>query len=251
MSKQPPRDAPGLDLPPLGKISDTGGGLPLEKFSAALVGLLGSGDDPYQPAAVAPHEQDPAAPEPLAFEIEPAATDACEITPRGILEAMLFVGSPANDPLGSRQVAAMMRGVRAAEIDTLVAQLNAEYLARNCPYQIVEQGTGYRMVLREEHAAVAERYFGRARQARLSQAAIEVLAAVAYNQPLTLDEISKLRGTDCSRVASQLVRRELLRLERTETKPRRVDYYTTDRFLQLFGLESLADLPRSGEIEPQ
>jgi len=67
---------------------------------------------------------------------------------------------------------------------------------------------------------------------------------VAYNQPVTADQISQLRNLASGPMLSQLVRRRLLRVERPQQKPRTPLYYTTDRFLRLFGLEKLDDLPR-------
>jgi segregation and condensation protein B len=239
---QPESDAPAFGLP---ATSGEGSGLALEQFSAALAGMLSSGDDPYCPAPP------PAAP-PIA--IDEAATaepsdDACEITPRSILEAMLFVGSPTSEPLASKQVSALMRGVRPAEIDALVRELNQTYQRRNCPYAIVSEKGGYRLQLRPQFDRLREKVYGRTRQARLSQAAIEVLAAVAYHEPVTSEDVTRLRGTTSGHVLAQLVRRQLLRLERGGDGGRRVRYVTTPRFLALFGLESLADLPRSGELE--
>ena len=216
----------------------------LDQLSAALAGMLGSGDDPY---AAAPEPQPQA--EADAAAVAESAHGACEITPRSILEAMLFVGSPANEPLSSRQVAALMRGVRPAEIDALVGELNAEYARRNCPYSIIEQAGGYRLTLRAEYDRLRDKFYGRTRQARLSQAAIEVLAAVAYHEPVTAEEINKLRSTTSGHVLAQLVRRQLVRLERNEGNARRPVYWTTERFLELFGLSSLSDLPRSSELE--
>jgi segregation and condensation protein B len=244
-SRDEPREEGSFGLPALG-AEPTGSGLGLEQLSAAFAGMLAGGHDPY---TVAPAEATSAevAQEPA----EPAATsdDCCEITPRSILEAMLFVGSPRNEPLASRQVASLMRGVRPAEIDAAVRQLNADYRRRNCPYLIVAEGGGYRMKLGDEFARLRDKVYGKVRQTRLSQAAIEVLAAVAYHEPITSEEVARLRGTASSHVLTHLVRRQLVRLERGGAEPRRVVYYTTPRFLELFGLSSLADLPRSGELE--
>ena len=245
-SPEPPSDraVPVAALPALGAPVESSG-LALDQLSAALAGMLGTGDDPY---AAAPEPQPQAEADPGVVD-ESAAHHACEITPRSILEAMLFVGSPANEPLSSRQVAALMRGVRPAEIDSLVGELNAEYERRNCPYTIFEQAGGYRLALRPEFDRLRDKFYGRTRQARLSQAAIEVLAAVAYHEPVTAEEINKLRGTTSGHVLAQLVRRQLVRLERNEANPRRPVYWTTERFLELFGLSSLGDLPRSSELE--
>lgn len=224
----------------------TGAGLALDQLSVALAGMLTSGDDPYSSASreaksgeSGEDQKDRAA----------DADDACEITPRSILEAMLFVGSPQNEPLSGKQVAGLMRGVRPEEIDRLVRELNEAYERRNCPYTIVQEGSGYRLLLREEFARLRDKFYGNVRRARLSQAAIEVLAAVAYSEPIPAEEVTRLRGTASGHVLTHLVRRQLLRLERSAGGPWRVVYYTTPRFLELFGLESLADLPRSGELE--
>ena len=187
-----------------------------------------------------------------ATAIEPtadAANDSCEVTPRTILEAMLFVGGAGNQPLAGAQVARLMRGVRPAEIDALVRQLNADYDARRCPYTIAAEGAGYRLRLRDEFARLRDKFYGKARQARLSQAAIEVLSLVAYNEPLTADEVSQLRGTPSGAILAQLVRRQLLQIDEPAERGQRRHYATTPRFLDLFGLESLADLPSSHDLE--
>lgn len=236
---------PEFGLPAL--AGEPTSGLALDQLSAALAGMLGGGDDPY---AAAPVETPPAIDSGVELPARTAdALVACEITPRSILEAMLFVGSPQNEPLASKQVAALMRGVRAGEIDGLVRQLNDDYDRRGCPYRIVAEGGGYRMALREENARLRDQFYGKVRQARLSQAAIEVLAAVAYHEPISSEEVTRLRGTASGHVLSHLVRRQLLRLDRVADSSRRAVYYTTDRFLELFSLKSLADLPRSGELE--
>jgi segregation and condensation protein B len=95
---------------------------------------------------------------------------------------------------------------------------------------------------------VRDRYQRRIRAARLSPAAIEVLAMVAYRGPLTADEVSRLRGTPSGHILRQLVQRQLLRIERGEDKPRKAIYHTTQRFLSVFGLASINDLPKSEEL---
>ena len=95
---------------------------------------------------------------------------------------------------------------------------------------------------------VRQRLYGRVREARLSPAAIEVLSLLAYRQPLTAEEISRLRGLPSNHLLAQLVGRQLLRLQRPETPGQRPLYYTTHRFLELFGLESLEDLPQVEDV---
>lgn len=233
-------------------------GLSLNQLSAAFAEMLSSGEDPYSAAKTAGAQRPVAGSDPSgaawgsadAAETDSLrAGDGCEVTPRTILEAMLFVGGPGEQPLTSQQVARLMRGVRPAEIDALVRELNADYEARRCPYTIVAESAGYRLRLREEFARLRDKFYGKARQARLSQAAIEVLSLVAYSEPLTAEEINQLRGTPSGPILTQLVRRQLLELKRPATRGERGRYLTTPRFLELFGLESLADLPRSNDLD--
>jgi len=72
---------------------------------------------------------------------------------------------------------------------------------------------------------------------------------VAYRQPIVAEDVNRLRGIPSGHLLAQLVRRQLLRIERPQRKPRPIHYRTTDRFLELFGLESLDDLPQSEELE--
>lgn len=237
-------------------------GLSFDKLKGAFAAMLGAGDDPYSVPADA--EDDPLR---AAIVVEEEASDdarraeaGCEVTPRSILEAMLFVGLPDGQPLAARQVATLMRGVRPAEIDELVRDLNADYARTGRPYQIASEGAGYRLVLRGEFAATRQKFAGRAAEARLSAAAVEVLAVVAYHQPIAADDVSRMRDTPSGPILSQLVRRQLVRIDRASeqpgpsephARPAGAKYSTTERFLRLVGIESLADLPRSLELDRQ
>ncbi len=176
-------------------------------------------------------------------EIADGTDGPCPITPASVLEAMLFVGNRDGSPLAPARAAELMRGVSAGEIAGLVDELNAYYEADGRPYTIVSEGSGYRLKLRPEFAPLRDRFYGKLREARLSQAAVDILAIVAYQQPLSAEQINKLRGKPSGHVLSQLVHRQLLRIERAGPR-RTAQYYTTERFLRLFGLESLDDLPR-------
>ena len=225
-------------------------GVSLEELAQAYAKLLDRGDDPYLAvpdtetpsgmAAVADEAVDEEEPQPP--EDEQAV---CDISPGSILEAMLFVGHPENEPLTSEKIASYMRGVRSQEIDELVVELNQTYAEEGFPFRIESVGAGYRMALRDEFNSLRDKFYGRNRAAKLSQAAIDVLAIVAYRQPLTRDEVDSLRGKPSGTILTQLVRRRLLRMERPTEKPRTPRYHTTDRFLEVCGLESLRDLPES------
>jgi segregation and condensation protein B len=231
-------------------------GLSLDKLNRAFAAMLGAGDDPY---TVPSEPDDDPIRSAIVVEEQQAVNIAgrspvdagCEINPRSIVEVMLFVGTPDNRPLTARQIAGLMRGVRPAEVDELIADLNAGYAATGRPYRIVGEGAGYRFALAAEFEPIRDKFYGRIKQVRLSPAAIEVLAVVAYNEPLTADDVNRLRGTSSGPVLTQLVRRQLLRIERAAEELRAPRYFTTERFLNLFGVKSLAELPRSLDLERQ
>jgi segregation and condensation protein B len=174
---------------------------------------------------------------------------APEINPRSVVEALLFIGRPDNQPFTARELAAAMRGVSPAEITAAIDELNAAYEADGAPYRVDESHAGYRLMLREEFSRMRDKFYGRVREAKLTSAAIEVLSIVAYNQPVTVEQINELRGAPSGAVLSTLVRRQLVRQERPAEKQAAAQYWTTDRFLRLYGLESLSALPRTDELE--
>ena len=195
------------------------------------------------PAAPDSTDEKPAEPEPKTAVIE----DACPITPKSIVEAILFVGHPENEPIEAASIAKLLRGVDEQEVDSLICELNSDYEADELPFRILAEGAGYSLQLLAEFDSVRERFYGRIRQVRLSQLAIDVLAVVAYHQPVTREEVDKLlnNGVPSGRVLNQLVRRDLLARRTTEDSPKRREFITTDRFLDLFELSDLGDLPQS------
>lgn len=224
-------------------------GLSLDELGKAFAELMDKGDSPYQPREVKPESEIHAIVDEVskAEEKEERAEEDEEVSPRGILEAMLFVGNPDNTPLTPRRIASLMRGVSPEEIDDLVVELNELYETQQAAYRIISESGGYRMVLDDSLAVVRNKFYGRIKEAKLSQAVIDVLSIVAYKQPITRDQLEELRGAPCGSILGQLLRRNLLKLEITNEKPKRKLYRTTERFLKLFHLESLDDLPRSYE----
>jgi len=173
----------------------------------------------------------------------------CPISPRSIFEAMLFVGDPENHPLPAGRATDLMRGVDPEEIPRIVNELNADYTRRGCPYRVVNQPGGYRLELEPSFESVRRRFYGKVREVRLSQAAVDVLATVAYRQPITADEVTKIRDHPSQGILGQLVRRGLLSIERSSDRKIPARYSTTDRFLELFNLESIDFLPQTEDID--
>lgn len=224
------------------------GGLSLDALSATYAEALGNRPAPFQEEKEAeaeePQEDESTAEALSRLADEAEADDPCELSPTTILEAILFVGNPANDKLTAEKAASVMRGVKPDEIDDLVDQLNRKYLAEGCPYEITSVGGTYRMALRDEFRPLREKFYGKVREAKLSQPAIDVLTLVAYNQGATREEVDDMRSKPSGPILNQLVRRRLLRVQPDPEDKRTKRYTTTERFLQLFGLTTLDDLPQ-------
>ncbi len=230
----------------------------LDELARAFAQVMGTAPKlrPLEPAvpqaaAAEPPGQRPGPQPPPAPAAAEGAEDSCPIGPRSILEAMLFVGNQDSQSLPAAGAAQWMRDVAPAEIPGLVDELNRRYRASGCPYHVGHEGGGYRLALRKEFHHLRDRFLGRIRQARLSQAAIDVLAIVAYQQPLTADQVGKRRGKPSGHVLAQLVHRGLLHIEREPSARHVAQYTTTERFLRLFGLETLQDLPQCEELDRQ
>lgn len=229
-------------------------GISLEELSASFGRLLGrsSPDDNTKRRLSAEPSEDPNRVS-LAVDEEvtapQAAEDPAKATPKDVVEGLLFVGHPENRPLCPADIAQVMRGVSEAEVVCLVDELNAQYRHEGRPYTIASESGGYRMQLTEQFLAVRDKFYGKVRQARLSQSAIDVLSVVAYNQPVTRAEVDEYRSKPSSAILNQLVRRQLIRLDRTPAGGKLIHFRTTDRFLRLLGIADVSDLPRSQEMD--
>ena len=219
----------------------TGSRFSLHRLSAAFARLTGTAETPEAPAANVAQSHDE-------VQAIPVANDRVILSPRMIVEGMLFVGHTDGKPLTNRSMAAHIRDVSPQEVDSLIAELNEIYARNHCCYTIVSEGAGYRMQLRPEHEALRQRLSGRTKQAKLTPQAIEVLSVVAYRQPVSADDITQARGSRSDALLNQLIRRGLLQLERPSGAPKPV-YRTTDRFNQLLNIKSPAELPRREEID--
>lgn len=162
--------------------------------------------------------------------------------PLRIVEAMLFVGGP---PLTAAKACSAVRGLSADRFHDLIDELARKYRRQNRPYSVQPRDDGFVLAVKPQFKSLREKLYGGPRQARLSQPAVDVLSLVAYRQPLSKPEIDALRGTDSAAVVRQLVRLGLIAVtRRADSEQRAVQYGTTPRFLGVFGLGSLDDLPR-------
>jgi segregation and condensation protein B len=177
-------------------------------------------------------------------EVAPAAAPP---PPLRIVEALLFIGGA---PLTAVRACEVIRGLTPEQFSQAVAELNYAYRKQGRPYAVEARGPGFVLALRPRFRRVADKLLGGVREARLSTAAVDVLALVAYRQPATRVEIDSLRGADSGALLRQLVRRGLVQVVyRGDSNRKEVSYGTTPRFLELFGLSSLDDLPRTHDLQ--
>lgn len=167
---------------------------------------------------------------------------------RGVIESLLLV---AREPLRPREVSALFRGVsnvNARVVRELLGELAEEY--RDRALQIVEVAEGFRLCTRAEFSPWIKRFLKAEKKARLSQAALETLAILAYKQPAAKAEVEEVRRVDCGGVLHTLLERGLIRaLGRRDVVGRPIVYGTTPLFLEHFGFKSLSDMPRPEEFE--
>lgn len=176
--------------------------------------------------------------------------DSCPTTPTAIIEALLFVGRADSGEVAGKEIASLMRGVDEAEVDRCVDDLNAAYEQNGHALRIARVGAGYKVVLAEELNYVRDRFYGRVRDIKLNQAAIDCLALVAYQPGVSRKALDDQRGQSSGSVLNQLVRRELLEMRREGAgKTAEAHYYPTEKMLHLAGLASLDDLPQVEDLD--
>ncbi len=185
-----------------------------------------------------------AAPDPTTAVAEPASTEGGPARSEAMarLEAVLFL---AREPLGSRKLAQLANLADGTETRTLVRKLNRCYDAEGCSFRVVEVAGGLQLRTRPRFAAWLRRLHSLPVEVRLSGPAMETLAVVAYRQPVLRAELEAIRGVQCGEILRQLMERDLVRIAgRSEELGRPFEYGTTRRFLEVFGLRHIEDLPR-------
>jgi segregation and condensation protein B len=166
-------------------------------------------------------------------------------SPEQLIEAMLFVGG---HPLTAEIACTAIRGLTPNRFHAAIDALSRQYRQHKCPYSIQSRNDGFVLAILPIYRVLRERLFGGPREARLGQPALDVLSVVAYRQPVGKAEVDAIRGTDSGTILRHLVRLGLVAVQhRAEAGIRAVRYGTTTRFLQVFGLASLDELPRLGD----
>ncbi|QDV31651.1 Segregation and condensation protein B [Planctopirus ephydatiae] len=190
---------------------------------------------------MAPAEINPSAATPPA---KASPTTSHEPTVRSVIEACLFVGEPAVTIARLREI--LRNDITDQRIELAIGEVKRMYDDQQRPYEVTHQEGVYRLSLRAEFEKLRAKTYGQGpKEIKLSQEAIEVLSVVAYHQPIEEREVNEIYEIPSGGILKQLLRRELLAVQLDAESPKVVRYVTTPRFLKLFQLRRLADLPRA------
>jgi segregation and condensation protein B len=163
-----------------------------------------------------------------------------------IIESLLFV---SETPLTMDHLKGILDGEETARIRSAIEELTAEYEQRDGGFVLKQVAGGYQFRTQGRYNEWIKRLI-RPNAPRLSRAALETLAIIAYNQPIIRSDIEHIRGVDSGGVLRMLMERKLIRvLGRKEIPGRPLIYATTKHFLEVFELKDLKDLPTPREIE--
>ncbi|MGK9475899.1 SMC-Scp complex subunit ScpB [Melioribacter sp. OK-6-Me] len=171
-----------------------------------------------------------------------------------VIEALIFA---SDEPLPAKEIVNAIKEIDGAdtdisveEIDAAVNLLNEKYEENGHAFKILRIANGYIYATKADHAKYVGFLSTEKSKRRLSQAALETLAIIAYKQPITKPELETIRGVNSDYTLNTLLEKNLITIKgRADTVGRPLLYGTTDEFLKYFGLNSLTDLPKPREIE--
>lgn len=176
-------------------------------------------------------------------DLEPLSTTSR----KGALEALLLVSS---DPVSASALAQAL-GIAPGEAASLLAELKVEYEEANRGFQLREVAGGWRLFTHPAYHDQVEAFVLSWDTQKLSQAALETLAVIAYHQPVTRETVKGIRGVNSDGVISSLVDKGLVReMGRDPQRGQAILYGTTNAFLEKFGLRSTKDLPDLEQFAP-
>ncbi|MBU1098793.1 MAG: SMC-Scp complex subunit ScpB [Bacteroidetes bacterium] len=171
-----------------------------------------------------------------------------------VIEALIFA---SDEPISVKEIIRAIQEIDGEEteitpenVESTVDELNEYFLQEDKSFNIVRVANGFTFATKPDYAKYVGFLSSEKSKRRLSQAALETLAIIAYKQPITKPEIESIRGVNSDYMINTLLEKNLVTIKgRAETPGRPLLYSTTDEFLKYFGLYKLADLPKPREIE--
>ena len=173
---------------------------------------------------------------------------------KSIIESLIFA---SDEPISSNEIIAAIKEIDGNDtiivqkdvVDT-VNELNEKYKVEDSSFRILQIADGFIFGTKPEYAKYVGYLSTEKSKRRLSQAALETLAIIAYKQPITKPEIENIRGVNSDYMINTLLEKTLITIRgRAETIGRPLLYGTTDEFLKYFGINKISDLPKPREIE--
>lgn len=173
-------------------------------------------------------------------------SDAAARETTGIIEAILFA---SDSPLTAAKIAQVADLPQQRSVKDAIEQLNGRYAGCGCAFRVEQVGGGYQMLTLPQYHDVLARALRTRAETKLSQAALETLSIVAYRQPILRADVEAIRGVSCGEVLRGLLEKQLVKIVgRAEVLGRPMLYGTTRRFLEVFGLGDLEDLPKAHQL---
>ena len=171
-----------------------------------------------------------------------------------VIEALIF---SSDEPLKPQEIIRAIKGIDGEEIlisendlEDCVNELNTDYNENKRAFRIIQIAEGFLFSTRPDFAKYLGYLSSEKSKRRLSQAALETLAIIAYKQPMTKPELESIRGVNSDYTINTLLEKNLVSISgRSETIGRPLLYITTEEFLKYFGLNKISDLPKPREIE--
>jgi segregation and condensation protein B len=164
-----------------------------------------------------------------------------------LVEALLIA---SDIPLTPERLRECLDDGHRVDLDAAIEALNQRYRKNGHAFLITAVGRGYQIVTDNKYEQVVRNFINRNVRARLTYAALETLAVIAYKQPISKPEIEHIRGVNCAAVLNTLLERDLISVSgRSDAAGRPLLYITTEEFLRYFGLHSPSDLPRTRELD--
>ena len=161
------------------------------------------------------------------------------------LEALLF---STHHPLTAGRLAELLDLESTKPIRRAIKELNEQYVSSDRAFRVEQVAGGYQLLTTPEFGDVLKKFHQREVDAKLTKAALETLAIIAYKQPILRADIEAIRGVACGETIRSLMEKHLVKIAgRAEVPGRPILYGTTKRFLELFGLNSLKDLPQGDD----
>ncbi len=163
-----------------------------------------------------------------------------------IIESLIFISL---EPLSLEKIKNVLTEFEEKEIEQAIKELLENYMANERGIHIIQAAGGFLFSTKPEHDSWIKRLLKVERKGRLSSAALETLSAIAYHQPVTLAEISALRGVDSTHTLKTLLQKRLVKIVGRKKSPGNpLIYRTSEKFLTYFGLNSIKDLPSPEEL---